>query len=128
GKAPALDPLLDRTLEQVVVERVLRGQLRAIDRRQGLEWQIEIGLASRDRGGRDIGPSVVLAGAADLGGEFRELVHQIIPVQVKEPSQALALRSLAGFGDQALDARTERVRRRAEGESRGPEKGDDGSE
>ena len=73
----------------------------------------EIGLAAGDRGRRPVGPSIVLPQDADFRGELRELLKEIVPVELEEPLQARALRSLAGFGDHALDPGAEGVRGRA---------------
>lgn len=68
---------------QVVIELLGWWQGAAIEFLEGSKRVVEVFLASLNPCRRVVSPAGVLAGIADLGGQFRIFLHPLFPVRVE---------------------------------------------
>src|SRR5439155_3429052 len=101
--------------KQIVVEPVRCRQPLAPDRLHRRERLVELPLGALDRRERVVGPAVVLAGVADVGGELGKLRHPVLPVHTELLVQAGAVAQAPRVRDQLGVALAERARRRGGG-------------
>src|SRR4029077_9680476 len=83
-----------------------RRQTAAVDRLQLLELLARQGVTALDAGRGEVGPPVVVAGKADVGGKLGSQTQLVLPGAIEETVQPLALADRRGGMDRGEENQT----------------------